>query len=183
MSSITDTEIIIEALLFASGDPVSLEKISEITGHDKKTTKVIMTNLIYKYRNASRGIMVRQIGDGYQLCTKPELDEFIQKLGTVRRKQGLTPAAYETLSIIAYNQPVTRSYIEQIRGVNCDSVLLKLVERNLVAEAGRDDTPGKPKLYETTEEFLRVFGFSSIKDLPPLEMNDVPEVLENVPID
>lgn len=183
MGSITDTEMIIEALLFASGDPVSLDKISEVIGHDKKTTKVIMSNLIYKYQNSSRGIMLRQINDGYQLCTKPELDEYIQKLGTVRKRPGLTPAAYETLSIIAYNQPVTKSYIEQIRGVNSDSVIQKLVERNLVREAGRDDAPGKPKLYETTEEFLRVFGFSSIKDLPPLEMNEIPEILEKVPLD
>ncbi|HHW23172.1 MAG TPA: SMC-Scp complex subunit ScpB [Clostridiaceae bacterium] len=183
MGSITDTEIIIEAVLFASGDPVSLDKIAEIIGHDRKTTRVLMSNLIYKYQNASRGIMIRQIDDGYQLCTKPELDEYIQKLGTVRKRQGLTPAAYETLSIIAYNQPVTRAYIEQVRGVNSDSVIQKLIERNLIREAGRDDSPGKPKLYETTEEFLRVFGFSSLKDLPPLEMNDIPEVMENVPLD
>jgi segregation and condensation protein B len=183
MGSITDTEIIIEALLFASGDPVSLDKIAEIIGHDRKTTKVIMSNLIYKYQNASRGIMIRQIDDGYQLCTKPEMDEYIQRLGTARRRQGLTPAAYETLSIIAYNQPVTRAYIEQVRGVNSDSVIQKLIERNLIREAGRDDSPGKPKLYETTEEFLRVFGFSTIKDLPPLEMNEIPEVMENVPLD
>lgn len=183
MGSITDAEIIIEAVLFASGDPVSLDKIAEIIGHDRKTTRVLMSNLIYKYKNASRGIMIRQIDDGYQLCTKPELDEYIQKLGTVRKRQGLTPAAYETLSIIAYNQPVTRAYIEQVRGVNSDSVIQKLIERNLIREAGRDDSPGKPKLYETTEEFLRVFGFSSLKDLPPLEMNDIPEVMENVPLD
>jgi len=183
MSSITDTEVIIEAVLFASGDPVQLDKLAEIIGHDKKTTKMIMSNLIYKYQNAARGIMIRQIDDGYQLCTKPEMDEYIQKLGSVRKRQGLTPAAYETLAIIAYNQPVTRAYIEQIRGVNSDSVIMKLVERNLIREAGRDDAPGKPKLYETTEEFLRVFGFSSIKDLPQLEMNEVPEYLENVPLD
>ena len=87
------------------------------------------------------------------------------------------------MSIVAYNQPVTRAYIEQIRGVNSDGVLLKLVERNLIEEVGRDDTPGKPKLYATTEEFLRVFGFSSLKELPPLEMNEIPEVYENVPLD
>lgn len=183
MSSILDAEVIIEAVLFASGDPVSLDKISEIIGHDKKTTRGIMTNLIYKYQNSARGIMVREIDNAYQLCTKPELDEYIIKLGSIRRKQGLTPAAYETLSIIAYNQPATRAVIEQIRGVNSDSVLLKLIERNLIREAGRDDAPGKPKLYETTEEFLRVFGFASIKDLPALELNEVQEVFENVPID
>ena len=183
MGSINDTEVIIEALLFASGDPVPLEKIAEIIGHDKKTTKVILSNLIYKYQNASRGIMLREINNAYQLCTKPEFDEYVQQLGTVRRKQGLTPQAYETLSIVAYNQPVTRAYIEQIRGVNSDGVLAKLVERNLIEEVGRDDTPGKPKLYATTEEFLRVFGFSSLKELPPLEMNEIPEVYENVPLD
>lgn len=183
MSSIQDTEIIIEALLFASGDSLSLDKIAEIIEHDKKTTKVIMANLIYKYRNSTRGILIREIDGAYQLCTKPELDEFVQKLGTVRKKQGLSPQAYEALSIIAYNQPVTRAYIEQIRGVNCDGVLQKLMERNLIEEVGRDDTPGKPKLYGTTEEFLRAFGFASIKELPPLEMNEIPEVYENVPLD
>ena len=183
MSTILDSEVIIEAVLFASGDPVSLEKMAEIIGHDKKTTRGIMADMIYKYQNSARGIMVRELDNAFQLCTKPELDEYVGKLGSIRRKQGLTPAAYETLSIIAYNQPVTRATIEKIRGVNSDGVLGKLVERNLVQEAGRDDTPGKPKLYETTEEFLRVFGFASIKELPALEMNEVQEVLENVPID
>ena len=183
MNSILDSEIIIEAVLFVSGDPVSLEKIAEIIGYDKKTTRGIMTNLINKYQNSSRGIMLREIDNSFQLCTKPELDEYVTKLGTVRRKQGLTPAAYETLSIVAYNQPTTRAYIEKIRGVNSDGVLLKRIERNLISEAGRDDTPGKPKLYETSEEFLRIFGFASIKDLPATEMNEVQEVLEGVPID
>ena len=183
MASIQDTEMIIEALLFASGDPLSLDKIAEIIEHDKRTTKGILSNLAYKYRNSSRGIMVREIDGAYQLCTKTELDGFVQKLGMVRKKQGLTPQAYETLSIIAYNQPVTRAYIEQIRGVNCDGVMLKLMERNLIEEVGRDDAPGKPKLYGTTEEFLRVFGFASVKELPPLEMNEIPEILENIPLD
>lgn len=176
-------EIIIEAVLFASGDPVSLEKLAEIIGQDKKTVRSIMANLIYKYQNTARGIMIREMDDSYQLCTKPEFDEYIAKLGTVRKKQALTQAAYETLAIIAYNQPVTRAYIEKIRGVNSDSVLLKLEERNLVREAGREDAPGKPKLYETTEEFLRAFGFSSVKDLPVIGMNEIQEVVEDIPID
>jgi len=183
MDSIKDVETIIEALLFASGDPVPLEKIAEIIGHDKKTMKVILSNLQYKYQNTSRGIMLREINGAYQLCTKPELDEYVQQLGTTRRKQGLTPQAYETLAIVAYNQPVTKAYIEQIRGVNCDGVLTKLLERNLIQEVGRDDAPGKPKLYATTEEFLRIFGFSSLKDLPPLAMNEIPEVYEKIPLD
>lgn len=183
MNSNVDAGVIIEAVLFASGDPVSLEKISEIIGLDRKTTRSIMTDMIYKFQNSARGIMIREIDNGFQLCTKPDLDEYVMKLGAVRKKQGLTQPAYETLSIIAYNQPVTRAYIEQVRGVNSDGVIMKLVERNLVREAGRDDAPGKPKLYETTEEFLRVFGFTSIKELPVLEFNEIQEVMENMPID
>jgi segregation and condensation protein B len=183
LSSITDTEMIIEAVLFAAGDPVPLEKLAEITGHDRKTMKGIIANMIYKYKNSARGIMLREIDGACQLCTKPEFDNYISRLGSIRKRQGLTPAAYETLAIIAYNQPVTRAYIEQIRGVSCESVIMTLIERNLVREAGREDAPGKPKLYETTEEFLRVFGYSSIKDLLPLEMNEIPEIMENAPID
>ena len=182
MGSINDTEVIIEALLFASGDPVPLDKIAEIIGHDKRQqSHFVKFNL--QISECFPRHYVKEINNAYQLCTKPELDEYVQQLGTVRRKQGLTPQAYETLSIVAYNQPVTRAYIEQIRGVNSDGVLAKLIERNLIEEVGRDDTPGKPKLYATTEEFLRVFGFSSLKELPPLAMNEIPEVYENVPMD
>lgn len=183
MDSIQDIEVVIEAVLFAAGDPVPLEKLAEIIGHDKKTTRAIMTNMSYKYQNSARGIMVREIDNGWQLCTKPEFDEYVAKLGVVRKKQGLTQAAYEVLAIIAYNQPVTKAYIEKIRGVNSDSAISKLMERNLIKEAGRDDAPGRPKLYETTEEFLRVFGFSSIRDLPVIQMNEVQEVMENLPLD
>lgn len=183
MNSIENIETIIEALLFASGDILSVDKIAEIIEQDKAATKNIMTNLIYKLQNSSRGIVIREIDEGYQLCTRPELDLYIQKLGSVRKKQALSPQSYETLAIIAYNQPVTKAYIEQIRGVNCDGVLLTLTDHNLIKEIGRDDAPGRPKLYGTTEEFLRAFGFASIKDLPPLEMSEVPEVLENIPID
>lgn len=183
MNTINDAEMIMEAVLFAAGDPVPLDKLAEIIEQDKKTTRGILTNMQYKYQHSSRGIMLRELDGAWQLCTKPELDAYIARLSPVRKKQGLTPAAYETLAIIAYNQPVTKAYIEQIRGVNSDSVIMKLMERNLIREAGRDDAPGRPKLYETTEEFLRVFGFSSLKDLPPLEMNEIPEVVEKMPVD
>ncbi|NMA64944.1 MAG: SMC-Scp complex subunit ScpB [Clostridiaceae bacterium] len=183
MDTIKDIEAIIEAVLFTAGDPVSLERLTQIIEHDNKTTKNIMTDLIYKYKNTSRGIMIREINKGYQLCTKAEYNDYIAKLGQVRKKQGLTTAAYEVLSVVAYNQPVTKAYIEKIRGVNSDSALSTLIDRNLIREAGRDDTPGRPKLYETTEEFLRVFGFASIKDLPIIQLNEIQEVMENLPID
>ena len=127
--------------------------------------------------------MIREINKGYRFCTKPEYNDYIAKLGQVRKKQGLTSAAYEVLAIVAYNQPVTKAYIEKIRGVNSDSALSTLIDRNLIKEAGRDDGPGRPKLYETTEEFLRVFGFASIQDLPVIQLNEIQEVMENMPLD
>ena len=158
-----------------------LEKLAEIIEQDKKTTRGILANMQYKF-DMARGIMLRELDGSWQFAPS-WVGSLYFETGSSQKKAGLTPAAYETLSIIAYNQPVTRAYIEQIRGVNSDSVLMTLMERNLIREAGRDDAPGRPKLYETTEEFLRVFGFSSLKDLPPLEMNEIPEVIENMPVD
>lgn len=169
---IKELESIVEGLLFASGDPVSLEKLSEILELDRKTTRLILNNMSVNYQNSKRGILLREIDGSYQLCTRFEHYEYIRKLFEPRQKQALSQAAFETLAIIAYNQPVTRAKIEQIRGVNSDSALVRLVERNLVREAGRLDSPGKPMLYETTEEFLRSFGFKSPADLPVIEMGD-----------
>ncbi|NLO38828.1 MAG: SMC-Scp complex subunit ScpB, partial [Ruminiclostridium sp.] len=102
---------------------------------------------------------------------------------TGRKKQGLSQAAYEALAIIAWHQPVTRAQVEQIRGVNSDNVIVNLVEKNLIREMGRQDSPGKPRLYGTTEEFLRIFGFNSLKDMPQVDMNEIQTVMENIPID
>ena len=114
--------------------------------------------------------MIRQIEDGYQLCSKPAYFDYIRKVIAPRQKQQLSQAAYETLSIVAYNQPVTRAKIEDLRGVNSDSAIARLLERNLIAEAGRLDAPGRPILYKTTEEFLRCFGLSSISELPEISL-------------
>lgn len=165
-------EAIIEGLLFAAGERISLDKISEIIEMDKKTTKLILNNMILNYQSASRGIMIREINNGYVFSTKPEYYDFVKKLFESRQKQALSQAAYETLSIIAYNQPITKARIETIRGVNSDRAVTRLLERNLIKEAGRMETPGKPVLLETTEEFLKSFGFKSLSDLPILEMNN-----------
>jgi segregation and condensation protein B len=183
MNDLRDIESVIEAVLFASGDSVPLDKLSEIIGQDKKTAESILSNMQMKYRSSPRGIMLRQLGTSYQLCTKPEYEEYVVALGTGRKKQGLSQAAYEALAIIAWHQPVTRAQVEQIRGVNSDNVIANLVEKNLIRETGRQDSPGKPRLYGTTEEFLRVFGFSSLKDMPQVEMNEIQTVMENMPID
>lgn len=180
---IREIEAIIEGLLFAYGEPLSLEKISEIIEIDKKTTKLIINNMIINYQNSKRGIMLREINNAYQLCTRVEHYDYISKLFEPRQRQTLSQAAYETLSIIAYKQPITRARIEQVRGVNSDSAITRLLERNLVREAGRMDAPGKPVLYETTDEFLRCFGFKSNSDLPPLEMKGTDEAEENVEIE
>ncbi len=172
-------EGIIEGLLFASGDRISLEKICEIAGIDKKVAKLVINNMIVNYNdNPSRGITIREISNGYQLCSKPELYEYVKVLFEPKQKSGLSQAAFETLAIIAYNRPITKAKIEQIRGVNSDSAVTKLIEKNLVKEAGRLDAPGKPILYETTEEFFRSFGYKSDSDLPIFEMNEIQEMYE-----
>lgn len=162
-------EMIIEGLLFAAGDRVPIEKISDATEIDKKSLKVFMNNMLYDYNNSSRGIIIREINDGYQLCTRPEVYDSIKKAFQPRTKQGLSQAAFETLAIIAHNSPITKAKIEQIRGVNSDSAITKLIDRNLITEAGRLDSPGRPVVYKTTEEFLRCFGLKSNDDLPIVE--------------
>ncbi len=171
-NDIKGIEAAVEALLFTAGDPLSLEKLAEILEIDKKTMKLLMSNMIINWQNSKRGIILREIDGSYQLCTRAEHFEYIRRLVEPRQKQALSQAAYETLAIIAYNQPITRARLEHIRGVNSDSAVTRLVERNLIREAGRLDAPGKPVLYETTEEFLRSFGFSSVANLPILEMSD-----------
>ncbi|MEN6312995.1 MAG: SMC-Scp complex subunit ScpB [Clostridiaceae bacterium] len=167
---IKEIEAIIEGLLFAAGDPLPLQKLADILEMDRKTTRLILNNMAVSLQNSKRGIMLRELDESYQLCTRPEHAEYIRRLIEPRQKQALSQAAFETLSIVAYNQPVTRARIEMIRGVNSDSAISRLLERNLIKEAGRLDLPGKPLIYETTEEFLRSFGFKSIKDLPIIDL-------------
>lgn len=168
---IKEIESIVEALLFTSGDPVGLDKLAEVLEIDRKTMKLIMSNMIVSIKNSKRGIIVRELDGSYQLCTRQEHTEYIRRMFEPRQKQALSQAAYETLAIIAYNQPITRARLEHIRGVNSDSAVTRLLERNLIKEAGKLDAPGKPMLYETTSEFLRSFGFSSVANLPVLEMS------------
>lgn len=166
---INKIEGLIEALLFAAGEPVHLDTISEISGVDAKTLTNIINRLSDSYNSENRGIQIREINGGYQLCSKTIYFEQVKKLFEPRQKQGLSQAALETLSIIAYNQPATKVQIEKVRGVISDSSVNLLIERNLIKEAGRMDAPGKPILYETTEEFLRAFGYKSLAELPPVD--------------
>lgn len=169
-------ENIIESLIFSYGDPLPLDKICEILELDRKTARSLMKNYMDKYNSSDRGIIIREINEKYQMCSNPNYFEYVSKLYQIRQKQALSQAAYEVLSIIAYNQPITKAKIEQIRGVNSDSAVTRLLERNLVKEAGKLDVPGRPRLYETTDEFLKCFGFKSIRDLPMLDIQDLSEL-------
>jgi len=173
-----EIEAVIEGLLFAAGDRLPLEKISEVLQIDKKTVRKIIYKMMDDYRSSNRGIFIREIDNGFQLCTKFEVYDYIARLVEPRQKQGLSQAAYETLAIVAYNGPVTRAKIEKIRGVNSGSAIERLIERNLIKEVGRLEVPGKPVIYDTTEEFLRSFGFRSKADLPVIDEDQMSFIRE-----
>ncbi|MBQ2931558.1 MAG: SMC-Scp complex subunit ScpB [Clostridia bacterium] len=164
-----DAEAIIEGILFAAGDPVDIERISDILDIDIKSTRAVLTALSDKYDEENRGLKIIRLEDSYQMCTRGEYNEYISRLAEPRRMQTLSNAAMEVLSIVAYKQPVTRAVIEQIRGVSCDTLVNRLLERNLIQEIGRLDTPGRPMLFGTNDEFLRCFGISSVTELPDYE--------------
>ncbi|PXV96177.1 segregation and condensation protein B [Lachnotalea glycerini] len=159
-------EAIIEAILFTMGDCVELSKIAAAIEHDEETTKKIIHNMMDRYESEERGIQILELENSFQLCTKREMYEYLIRIAKQPKKHILSEVLLETLSIIAYKQPITKLEIEKIRGVKCDHAVNKLVEYNLVCEVGRLDAPGRPLLFATTQEFLRCFGVQSIEDLP-----------------
>ncbi len=172
---IREIQSILEAVLFAAGDAVELEKLADIVDVDKKSLREILQKMMDSYNFDRRGIHLIRMEDSYQMCTRGEYHDYVAMLAEPRRKQSLSNAAIEVLAIIAYKQPVTRSTIEHIRGVNCDYVVNRLIERNLVEEKGRLDAPGRPILFGTTLEFLRCFGVASLEELPEFETFGTPE--------
>lgn len=166
---------IIEALLFTWGDPLSIVDISDVLEMDKQSLHVIISEMIDDFNFNRRGIQIIQVNDKYQLSTRPEHFEWIKKLCTPRVNKTLSNAALETLSIIAYKQPITKAEIEIIRGVKCDKALNTLIEKNLIKEIGRLDKTGKPIIYGTTDDFLKCFGLSTIEALPALDEDNIDE--------
>ena len=156
----------IEAILFTMGDSVELAKIADTLELTKAEVKDIVSKMNEDYESSERGIYILELEDSLQLTTKPELYDYLIKIAKAPRKYVLSDTLLETLSIIAYKQPITRLEIEKIRGVSSDHAVNRLVEFNLVQELGRLDAPGRPLLFGTTEEFLRTFGVKSISDLP-----------------
>ena len=161
-------EAVIEAVLFAMGESVEVSKLAHALEMENKEVKKIVVKMNERYKAEDRGISIVELEDSYQLCTKPELYEYLIKVAKAPRKYVLSDTLLETLSIIAYKQPVTRLEIEKIRGVSCSHAVDRLVEFNLIQELGRLDAPGRPLLFGTTEEFLRTFGVKSLGDLPTL---------------
>ncbi len=159
---------IIEAILFTMGESVELEKIADAIELDKKTTKKLINEMMQEWNDEGRGVAVMELDGAYQMCTRTEMYEYLIRIAKQPKRRVLTDVLLETLSIIAYKQPVTKMEIEKIRGVSSDHAVSKLVEYNLVCELGRLDAPGRPLLFGTTEEFLRSFGVHSVDELPVL---------------
>ncbi len=156
----------IEAILFAMGGSVELKKLAQAIGHDEETTKKVIRQMMDRYEKEDRGIRIIELEASFQMCTKKEMYEYLIRVAKQPKRQVLTDVLLETLSIIAYKQPVTKLEIEKIRGVKSDHAVSKLVEYDLVEEVGRMDAPGKPLLFGTTEEFLRRFSVHSLDELP-----------------
>ena len=166
-------EATLEALLFTMGNSVPLKDLAAVIEHDEETTRKIMHQMMDKYVSSKRGLTIIELDDAFQMCTKPEYYDAVIKLTHQPKRHVLTDVVLETLSIVAYKQPVTRAQIEQIRGVSCDHAINKLVEYGLIEEAGRLDAPGRPILFATTEEFLRTFGIKNMEELPVLNPEQI----------
>lgn len=176
--NIKKTEAAIEAILFTMGESVEAEKIAAAIDHDVDTTVKIIHNMMDKYEAEDRGIKIIELDKSFQLCTKQEFYDNLIKVCSQPRKYTLSDATLETLSIIAYKQPITKLEIEKIRGVNSDRAVNKLIELELAKEVGRLDAPGRPMLFGTTEEFLRTFGVQSIDELPVISEDMIEQYKE-----
>lgn len=158
--------------MFAAGDAVELDKIAEVLQTDRSTAEKLMKDLMDRRDAEESGIRIVRLENGYQMCTSPEYAPQVRQVLEIRRNVPLTQAAMEVLAIVAYNQPVTKAFIEQVRGVDCSAVLSGLVAKGLAQECGRLELPGRPLQYETTPEFLRCLNISSLSELPPVEKQE-----------
>lgn len=163
---------IIEALLFASGEPISLDRLSEASGIEPETVVKLIDRLERKYNVSDSAIRVLRLENSYQLSTREEYAPYIKRAMETKRQARLSPAALEVLAVVAYNQPVTKAFVEQVRGTDSSGVINTLVERELLYEAGRLELPGRPITYKTTDNFLRCFKLESLAQLPSLPNED-----------
>lgn len=160
---------LLEALLFVSGDPITLADLKGITDLPEADIKQSLEELIEDYRRADRGILIMEIANGYQMVTNPAHATWVRKMKNTGTSGRLSLPALETLAIIAYNQPIIKAEVEQIRGVNSDGVVKNLLDKRLIKIVGRKEVPGKPLLYGTTREFLQYFGLKDLTELPTIQ--------------
>lgn len=172
--NLTTARAIAEALIFTSSEPISIKTMAMIIGVDERTLKQMVSDLMEDYRQKQCGIQIIEVSNGYQFATNPEYAVYIEKLQKMPRNIGLSQAAIETLAIVAYKQPITKAEIEALRGVSIESSLATLVDKGLIEEAGRKESPGRPILYGTTKRFLKYFGLKDLDELPK-----VPEWIES----
>ena len=168
----------VEAVLFASGEPIAASRLAEVLELDEETTVRLADDLMQEVNTRSGGLLIVRLGDQYQMCTKSSYADYIRKALDIRRNTPLSQAAMETLAIVAYNQPVTRAFIDQVRGVDCGAVVQGLAAKGLIEEKGRLELPGRPLLYGTTADFLRCFGVSTLDELPPLPQKEEDGMVE-----
>ena len=182
MEQIKSIEGAIEAILYAAGYPVKYEKIAEVLGLDVRNTKTLISHMSEEYNseNSKRGISLLMFDETCQFCTKEQYAPYIREALGIRRGGNLSASSMEVLAIVAYNQPVTRSFIDQVRGVDSSYAVNSLIDKALIEACGRLDAPGRPMLYATTEKFLRVFGLRSLSELPETEIMLPPK--EDTPI-
>lgn len=178
VTTIKQLEGVIEAILFTTGDAIPLHKLAEAIEQDEDTTKKIIRSMMTKYDCEERGIRIIELEQKFQLCTKKEYYEYLIRIARQPKQAVLTDVMMETLSIIAYRQPITKIEIEKIRGVKSDHAVNRLVEYGLVEEKGRMDAPGRPILFGTTEEFLRRFSLQSSSDLPSVTQEQMEQFRE-----
>lgn len=172
---------IIESLLFVSGEPLSIKDITNALESNIKIVKEVLDEMVIEYDNEKRGIKLISINGEYQLVTKAENGDYIQKLLKKNKRQSLSQASLESLAIIAYKQPITRVDIDEIRGVKSESAMQRLIEKDLIKEVGRLEVPGRPILFGTTEEFLRQFGLRELNELPSLDIyNEDNSIIEEM---
>lgn len=162
----------LEAMLFAAGDPVEINKLADVLEIDVQLCENMLDTLAARYDERESGLMLIRIENKYQLCTREIYSEEVRKLMEIKKNAPLSNAAFEVLAVIAYNKTVTRSFIEQVRGVDCSGPISSLVQKGLIEEKGRLDLPGRPLIYGTTDRFLRCFSLNSLDDLPELPKTD-----------
>lgn len=161
-----------EAIIFAGGTPVELSRIAKALDITENEAKAQINILIEEYEKAEKGITIIELDKSYQMVSKKEFAPYIRTVMDLRRNAPLSQAALEVLAVVAYNQPVTKAFVEQVRGVDCSGVIGSLCAKELIEEKGRLELPGRPLLYGTTQNFLRCFGIKSIEELPPLPQTD-----------